>query len=97
MVESHQYERLVVFILKELYTWDETLVAMNFIGFPFHKYHLRGANFIVHLKYWAVVAQTGGESSPWRIAFDIEKGLTPEEVRKCAPEYLKILPIEPDP
>jgi 3-(3-hydroxy-phenyl)propionate hydroxylase len=80
----------------EGFTWDETFVATNISGFPFHKYQIRGANFVVHPKHWAVIAQTGGLDSPWRIAFGIEKGLMPEEVRKRAPEHLKILLPGPD-
>jgi 2-polyprenyl-6-methoxyphenol hydroxylase-like FAD-dependent oxidoreductase len=57
----------------EGFTWDETFVATNIIGFPFHKYNIRGANFVVHPKHWAVVAQTGGDTSPWRIAYGEEK------------------------
>ena len=35
----------------EGFTWDETFVATNIIGFPFHKYNIRGANFVVHPKH----------------------------------------------
>jgi 2-polyprenyl-6-methoxyphenol hydroxylase-like FAD-dependent oxidoreductase len=80
----------------EGFTWDETFVATNITSFPFDKYDIRGANFVVHPVHWAVIAQTGGDNSPWRIAFGIEKGLTPEEVRKRAPEHLKILLPGPD-
>lgn len=81
----------------EGFTWDETFVATNILNFPFQKYHIRGANFVVHPKHWAVIAQTGGPQSPWRVAFGIENGLTPEQVRERAPEHLKILLPGPDP
>jgi 2-polyprenyl-6-methoxyphenol hydroxylase-like FAD-dependent oxidoreductase len=81
----------------EGFTWDETFVATNITGFPFEKYNIRGANFVVHPKHWAVVAQTGGPTSPWRIAYGEENGLTPEEIKKRAPEHLKILLPGPDP
>ena len=81
----------------EGFTWDETFVATNILDFPFEKYGFRGANFVVHQKHWAVIAQTGGDGSPWRIAFGIETGLTPEQVREKAPEHLKILLPGPDP
>lgn len=81
----------------EGFTWDETFVATNITGFPFDKYNFRGANFVVHPKHWAVIAQTGGDTSPWRIAYGEEKGLTPEEIKARAPEHLKILLPGPDP
>jgi len=89
--------RKAVGVKLEGFTWDETFVATNITGFPFEKYNIRGANFVVHPKHWAVVAQTGGPNSPWRIAYGEENGLTPEEIRKRAPEHLKILLPGPDP
>jgi 2-polyprenyl-6-methoxyphenol hydroxylase-like FAD-dependent oxidoreductase len=89
--------RKAIGVALEGFTWDETFVATNIMDFPFDKYGFRGANFVVHPKHWAVIAQTGGDGSPWRIAFGIEKGLTPEQVRERAPEHLKILLPGPDP
>ena len=74
----------------EGFTWDETFVATNILDFPFEKYGFRAGNFVVHPKHW-------GDGSPWRIAFGIEKGLTPEQVREKAPEHLKILLPGSDP
>lgn len=81
----------------EGFTWNETFVATNITGFPFDKYKIRGANFVVHPKHWAVIAQTGGPDSPWRVAYGEESGLSPEEVARRAPEHLKILLPGPDP
>jgi 2-polyprenyl-6-methoxyphenol hydroxylase-like FAD-dependent oxidoreductase len=81
----------------EGFTWNETFVATNIMNFPFDKYNFRGANFVVDPKHWAVIAQTGGPSSPWRIAFGIDGGLTPEQVKEQTPEHLKILLPGPEP
>jgi 2-polyprenyl-6-methoxyphenol hydroxylase-like FAD-dependent oxidoreductase len=80
----------------EGFTWDETFVATNILNFPFDKYHFRGANFVVDPVHWAVIAQTGGPTSPWRIAYGEQTGLTPEEVLERAPEHLRTLLPGPD-
>jgi 2-polyprenyl-6-methoxyphenol hydroxylase-like FAD-dependent oxidoreductase len=89
--------RKAIGVRLEGFTWDETFVATNITGFPFDKYNFRGANFIVDPVHWAVIAQTGGPTSPWRIAYGQKNGLTPEETNAQAPEHLKILLPGPDP
>ena len=77
---------------------NEVFVAANIINFPFEKYPgYLTRNFVVSDKDWAVIARTGREDKPWRVAYGEEPGLDPAELRRRAPGRIRAMLPGPDP
>ena len=77
---------------------DETFVAAN-IYFPFERYpDYLTRNFLVGEKNgrWAVVARTGAEDAPWRVAYGEHSSLSEEEIRSRAKDKISSMMPGPD-
>ena len=76
---------------------NEIFVAAN-IYFPFENYpEYLTRNFLVDEKQWAVVARTGREGEPWRVAYGEDPNIPEAEIRERAASRIRELLPGPEP
>ncbi|OQV05083.1 FAD binding domain-containing protein [Cladophialophora immunda] len=75
----------------EGFTWPDFRFVASDVKYDFDNYGFTTANMVVDEEDWAVIARTGPETDPWRVAFGVRTDIPESEILKQLPEKFERL------